>query len=62
MCYIRSSDEEHSADSGLPVNKGRRTTRLPARQGPRSSFFNLSFKPAHKKSQIARIYEEIAYL
>ena len=56
VSYIRSSsDDEHSTDSGLPVNKGRRTTKLPARQGPRSSFLTFLLCPLIKKSWIAHI-------
>ena len=51
VCYIssRSSDLELLADSGLPVNKGRRTTGLPARQGSRSTIFKIHFNSNSQK-------------
>ena len=64
VCYIssRSSDLEHLADSGLPVNKGRRTTGLPARQGSRSLMFKIHFNLNSQKVRDRLDVSEILYL
>ena len=64
VCYIssRSSDLEHLADSGLPVNKGRRTTGLPARQGSRSTIFKIHFNSNSQKVRGRLDVSEILYL